>query len=89
MEVAGGCYYFLFENKTVKRFVQCHVFAQSQPGWGHSDKFPFQTQKPLPICVKMFHSHYCLLAPVIHKVSTLSDIYIIHTQTHTHIFFRV
>jgi len=28
-----GSYYFLFEKKTVKRFVQCHVFTQSSLLW--------------------------------------------------------
>jgi hypothetical protein len=35
-----GCYYFLFEKKIEKRFVQCHVFAQSPPGWRYNDKYP-------------------------------------------------
>jgi len=46
-----GCYYFLSEKKILKRFVKCHVFAQSPPG---------QHFAPLPICVKMFHSQYYL-----------------------------
>jgi hypothetical protein len=35
-----GCYYFLFENKIIKLFVQSHLFAQSPPGWRPSDKYP-------------------------------------------------
>ena len=31
-EVGGGCYHLLLEKKTVKRFVQSHVLAQSPPG---------------------------------------------------------
>jgi hypothetical protein len=32
-----GCYYFLFEKKTLQRFVQCHAFAQSTPRRRPSD----------------------------------------------------
>jgi hypothetical protein len=42
VEVTGGCYYFLFEKKIVKLFVQCHVFAQSRPGRGPNEKFPLK-----------------------------------------------
>ena len=38
-----GCYYFLFEKTTVKRFVQCHVFAQSPPGRYSNDISPVNT----------------------------------------------
>jgi hypothetical protein len=38
-----GSYYFLFEKKTVKRFVQCHVFTQSSPGWYCNDKYSVNT----------------------------------------------
>jgi len=38
MEVTGGCYHFLFEKRTVKRSVQCHVFAQSPTGPHPNDK---------------------------------------------------
>jgi hypothetical protein len=38
-----GCYYFMFQKKTVKRFVQCHVFAQSPPGRLSGDKCPVQS----------------------------------------------
>jgi len=34
-----GSYYFLFENKFVKPFVQCHVFTQSPPRRRRSDKY--------------------------------------------------
>jgi len=37
------CYYCLFEKKLVKRFVQCHLVAQSTPGWHPSDKYPVNT----------------------------------------------
>jgi hypothetical protein len=35
-----GCYYFLFEKKIVKRFVQ---LAQSSPGQGPIDKYQANT----------------------------------------------
>jgi hypothetical protein len=38
-----GCYYFLFEKKTVKRFVQCHAFAQSSPHRRPNDKYAVTT----------------------------------------------
>jgi hypothetical protein len=38
-----GCYYVLFKNKILKCFVQRHVFAQSPPGQGPSDKYPVNT----------------------------------------------
>jgi hypothetical protein len=37
--VPGRCCHILFEKKTVKRNVQCHVFAQSPPGRRPSDKY--------------------------------------------------
>ena len=43
MAVTGGCYCFLFENKIVKCFVQCHVFAQSPPGRRPNDKYLVNT----------------------------------------------
>ena len=33
-----GYQYFLFENKIVKRLVQCHVFAKSPPDRHSNDK---------------------------------------------------
>jgi hypothetical protein len=44
--VAGsnsGCCYFLLKKKIVKRFAQCHVFAQSPPGRRPIDKYPVNT----------------------------------------------
>jgi len=35
--------YLPFEQKIVKRFVQCHVFAQSPPGQLSNDKYPINT----------------------------------------------
>ena len=34
------------KQKTVKRSVQCHVFAQSPPGRRPNDKYPFNTSHP-------------------------------------------
>jgi len=38
-----GCYCFLFEKKTPKRSVQCHIFAQSPPGRHPNDKYSVNT----------------------------------------------
>ena len=45
-----GCYYFLFEKKIAKRFVQCHVFAQSPPGGRPGDKYPVSTSHRYDLC---------------------------------------
>ena len=59
----------------VKRFVQCHVLAQSLSGWRPSDKYS-QHFASLPICVKMFHSQYSLEETVNHTQSLGSQIYV-------------
>jgi hypothetical protein len=46
--VTGGYYHFLFQKNIVKRFVQCHILAQSPPGMRPSDKCPVNTSHPLP-----------------------------------------
>ena len=46
-----GCCYFQSENNILKRFVERHEFTQPPRG---------QHLTPLPICVKMFRSHYYL-----------------------------
>ena len=38
-----GYYYLLFEQKIVKRFVHCHISAQSPPDRHPSDKYPVNT----------------------------------------------
>jgi hypothetical protein len=38
-----GCNYIHPEKKIVKRFVQCHVFAQLPPGQRLNDKYPVYT----------------------------------------------
>jgi hypothetical protein len=43
MEVTWGCYNFLFENKTVEHFAQCHTVAHSLPGGCPSVKYPVST----------------------------------------------
>jgi hypothetical protein len=43
VKVTGAATYFLFENKIVKRFAQCHVFAQSPPSRRPNDKYPVNT----------------------------------------------
>ena len=37
------CYYFFFEKKIVKCFVQCHAFAQPPPDRRPNDKYPVNT----------------------------------------------
>jgi hypothetical protein len=46
-----GCYYFLFEKKMVKRFVQ---FVQSSPGQGPTDKYPPHTSHRSRFVYKYF-----------------------------------
>jgi len=57
------CYCLLFEQATVKRSAQCHVFAQSLSGRHSNDKYPVA---PLLICVEMFHFQYYSVVTVIH-----------------------
>jgi len=83
-----GSYYLLFENKTVQRFVHCHVLSRSPPGWHLNDKY--QHVADFPICVQMFHSYYGLVETVIHIQSARSHICVYtHTHTHTHILHNI
>jgi len=45
VEVTGDRCYFRFEKKTVKRSVQCHVFAQSPPGRHPREKYRVTTHR--------------------------------------------
>ena len=59
------------------------VTARLAPQWQISSQHFAQ----LPICAKMFHSQYYLVATVIRIVFTQSDIYIYtYIHTHTHIY---
>ena len=44
------CYNFLLEKKTVKLFVQCHIFAQSRAGRYPNDKYPANTSHGSDLC---------------------------------------
>jgi hypothetical protein len=80
-----GCYYFMFKKKTVKRFAQCHVFAQSPPGRRSSDKCPVQsTLRTAPDLCKNVVLQSCLVVTVIHIQS-------LHSQTcvYIRIFFNI
>jgi len=81
--VTGGCCYFLFEMKTIKRFFQCHVFAQSPPGRRPDDKYPVNISHRSR-CVNMFHSQCYLVATVIRIQSVRSQICL-----YIHIFFTM
>jgi hypothetical protein len=75
LKVTGAATTSCYENQTVKRFVQCHVFAQSQPG-----RHPIiKTQAILHSaysCVRKFHAQY-------YMVETQSDMCIYrHTLRH-------
>jgi hypothetical protein len=48
------CRFFLFQKQTVKRSVQCHVFAQSPPDRRPNDKYPVNTSHRSDLC-KKFH----------------------------------
>ena len=64
-----GCCYFLFEKKTVKLFVHCHVFAQSPPGRRPTDKYPVNTSHRFQFFFLMLHLQYYLVATVLHAQS--------------------
>ena len=49
-----GCYHFLFEKKTVKRSVQCQLFANLPSGPHPSDKYPVNTSHLSRIVYKCF-----------------------------------
>jgi hypothetical protein len=66
-----SCYCFLFEKKTVKRSVQCHLLAQSRPGWHHNDKHPFNTSNP-PDLYKNVSLAVLFVTTVIHTQSLRS-----------------
>ena len=68
-----GCYYLLFEQQTVKRSVQCHVFSQSPPGRRPSDKYPVKTSHRSDLWKNV--SLQCfLVATVIHTPSVRCQI---------------
>ena len=70
-----GCYYFMFKKKNAKRFVQCHVFAQSPPGRRSNDKCPVQsTFRTAPDARKNVALQCYLVATVIHIQSLHSQI---------------
>ena len=41
---------FMFEEKIVECFVQCHVFAWSPSGRRPNDKYPVNTSHPFDVC---------------------------------------
>ena len=74
-------YYFLFEKKIVKRFVQCLVSANSPPGLHPTDKYPVNTSHRSQIAsgAVLFG-----ISGNSYTVSTNSDICI-----YIHIFFTI
>jgi len=54
-----------YQKKTVKRSVQCHVFAQSPPGRRPNDKYPVNTSYCSDLCKNVSLQCY-LVATVIH-----------------------
>jgi hypothetical protein len=82
VEINGGCYYFLFEKKTVKRFVQCHVFAQSPPGRHSKDKYPVKTCAAPDLCKNVSLTELFDSNGSSYTISTTSDMCV-----HIHIFF--
>jgi hypothetical protein len=96
-----GCYYLLFEKKTVKRLSHCQVFAQSPLGRRPSDKYPINTSHRSDLWKNV--SLVVLLGSNgnSYTVATQSDVCVYihihthtytyltahtHTHTHTHIF---
>ena len=90
-----GCYYLLFEQQTVKRSVQCHVFSQSPPGRRPSDKYPVKTSHRSDLWKNVSLQCY-LVATVIlmqflrRQVCVCVCIYIyIYNIIYTNIFFTI
>jgi hypothetical protein len=83
VEVTGDCCYLLLEKKTVKRAVQCHVFAQSPPGRRPIDKYRVKTSNgSLYVFAVLFgssgnsytdlaQSDTCMCTHVLHNIQTL------------------
>jgi hypothetical protein len=57
-------YYIILYYIILYYIFQCHVFAQSPPFWRPIDTYPVKFA-PLPICAKMFHSQFYLVATAI------------------------
>ena len=68
-----GCCCLLFQKKTVKRSVQCHVLVQSPPGRRPNDKYPLNTWHRSDLCSNVSLQCY-LVATVIHIQSLRSQI---------------
>jgi hypothetical protein len=82
-----GCYCFLFEKKTLKRFVQCHVLAQSPPRRRPHVKYRINTSQRssfgknvvLPVlfgskgnsCTIYKQSDMCIYTHIPHNMETL------------------
>jgi hypothetical protein len=47
VEVTWGCYYSLFENKTIEHFPQCLIFAHTPPGGCPTVKYSVSTSHHL------------------------------------------
>ena len=80
-----GCYYFLFEKQTVKRSVQCHVFAQSPPGQHPNGKYPVNTSSRSRFLLICFIQCY-LVAMVIHVQSIRSQICMLYVCIYIYIY---
>jgi len=80
-------YYFLFETKTVKLSVQCHVFAQSPPDRHPNDKYPVNTSHPPDLCKNFSLAVLFGSNGNSYTVCTQSDmcicVYILYKYTHT------
>ena len=63
---------FLFQNKTIKRSVQCHVLAQSAPDRRPNSKYPVNTSHRSDLCKKVSLQCY-LVTTVIHIQSVCSQ----------------
>ena len=74
MVVNGGCYCFLFEKKTVKRSVQCHVLAQSPSDLHTNDKYPVTLRTALDSCKNVSLSVLFVSNGNSYTVSTQSDV---------------
>jgi hypothetical protein len=79
-----GGYYFGFEKRIVKRFVQCYVFVQSPSDRRPSDKYPVNTSHHSRVVLK------CVTRRIIwSQCQSLRSHMCVCVYTHTHMFCTV
>jgi hypothetical protein len=79
LEVAG-LHYFLFGNKTVKRYVQWSELVQSPPGRHVNNKYPVDSLQRSQF-FKKFHWQYYLVTTAIQIRSLRCQMYVYNTSS--------